>query len=222
MERALPAGNNLAVIHALGCLATMSAEQGELEAAERYAERASALWEEHNLGDHWATTMTRVARGKLLEQGGRLAAAADEIRRGVELSSRGVASIEIAYSLLSLVQVHTVLGDQEGARALLNSARRVVESCSDPGIVEEIVARTDRRLRARQTRVDDDGARDELTDRELAVLRLLASNLTQREIGAALYVSLNTVKTHTKSIFRKLSASTRKDAVARGRELGLV
>jgi LuxR family maltose regulon positive regulatory protein len=166
--------------------------------------------------------MTRVARGKLLEQGGRLAAAADEIRRGVELSSRGVASIEIAYSLLSLVQVHTVLGDQEGARALLNSARRVVESCSDPGIVEEIVARTDRRLRARQTRVDDDGARDELTDRELAVLRLLASNLTQREIGAALYVSLNTVKTHTKSIFRKLSASTRKDAVARGRELGLV
>jgi LuxR family maltose regulon positive regulatory protein len=222
MERARPAGNNLAVIHALGCLATMSAEQGELEAAERYAERASALWEEHNLGDHWATTMTRVARGKLLEQGGRLAAAADEIRRAVELSSRGVASIEIAYSLLSLVQVHTVLGDQEGARALLISARRVVESCSDPGIVEEIVARTDRRFRARQTRGDDDDARDDLTDRELAVLRLLASNLTQREIGAALYVSLNTVKTHTKSIFRKLSASTRKDAVARGRELGLV
>jgi LuxR family maltose regulon positive regulatory protein len=62
----------------------------------------------------------------------------------------------------------------------------------------------------------------DLTDRELSVLRLLASELSQREIGDELYVSLNTVKTHTRNVFRKLGVSTRGDAVARARESGLL
>jgi LuxR family transcriptional regulator, maltose regulon positive regulatory protein len=64
--------------------------------------------------------------------------------------------------------------------------------------------------------------RDELSERELAVLRLVPTRLSQREIGASLYFSVNTVKTHTKSIFRKLGVSTRAEAVAQARELGLV
>jgi LuxR family transcriptional regulator, maltose regulon positive regulatory protein len=63
---------------------------------------------------------------------------------------------------------------------------------------------------------------DDFSDRELAVLRLLSGELSQREIGGALYISLNTVKTHTKSIYRKLGVSQREDAVARARELGLI
>jgi ATP/maltotriose-dependent transcriptional regulator MalT len=62
----------------------------------------------------------------------------------------------------------------------------------------------------------------ELSARELRVLRLLASELTQREIGVELYLSLNTIKSHTRSIFRKLGASTREQAVARARELELI
>jgi LuxR family transcriptional regulator, maltose regulon positive regulatory protein len=50
---------------------------------------------------------------------------------------------------------------------------------------------------------------EDLSGRELAVLRLLATDLTQREIGEALYVSFNTVKTHVKSIFRKLDVAVR-------------
>jgi LuxR family maltose regulon positive regulatory protein len=46
--------------------------------------------------------------------------------------------------------------------------------------------------------------------------------MTQREIGDRLYVSLNTVKSHSKSIFRKLGVSGRPEAVARARELGLL
>jgi LuxR family maltose regulon positive regulatory protein len=63
---------------------------------------------------------------------------------------------------------------------------------------------------------------DELSERELAVLRLLSTQLSQREIGASLYVSVNTVKTHTKSIFRKLGVSSRAEAVAEARRLGLI
>jgi LuxR family maltose regulon positive regulatory protein len=62
----------------------------------------------------------------------------------------------------------------------------------------------------------------DLSARELSVLRLLASELSQREIGSELYVSFNTVKSHTRAIFRKLGVSTRAEAVARGRELDLI
>jgi LuxR family maltose regulon positive regulatory protein len=54
------------------------------------------------------------------------------------------------------------------------------------------------------------------------VLRLLRTDLTQREIGDQLYVSFNTVKSHIQSIFRKFDVSTRKDAIARARDLGLL
>ena len=50
---------------------------------------------------------------------------------------------------------------------------------------------------------------DDLSQRELAVLRLLASELSLREIGDALYISRNTVKTHGQRIYRKLGADTR-------------
>jgi LuxR family transcriptional regulator, maltose regulon positive regulatory protein len=218
MQRARPAGNNLAVIHALGCLATMAAERGELELAAEWAARASQMWGEHDLGEHWATTMTRLARGKVLERRGRLDDASTEIRRGVDLASSGVASIEIAYSLLTLAQVESALGDRDSARGLVEQARRVVDECSDPGILETMLTRAEHRLRARTRGAES----NELTDRELGVLQLLAGDQTVREIGASLYVSRNTVKTHTKSIFRKLSVSNRAEAVARARELGLV
>jgi len=62
----------------------------------------------------------------------------------------------------------------------------------------------------------------DLSDRELAVLRLLPGEASLREIASSLYLSLNTVKTHSRSIYRKLDASSREQAVARGRELGLL
>ena len=61
-----------------------------------------------------------------------------------------------------------------------------------------------------------------LTEREGLMLRYLASTLTNSDISRALYISLNTVKTHQRMIYRKLAVNDRRDAVARGRELGLL
>jgi LuxR family transcriptional regulator, maltose regulon positive regulatory protein len=63
---------------------------------------------------------------------------------------------------------------------------------------------------------------DELSDAELRVLRYLPSNLTAPDIGAQLYLSPNTVKTHMRSIYAKLGAHRRSEAVQRARQLGLV
>ena len=51
---------------------------------------------------------------------------------------------------------------------------------------------------------------------------MLASPLSQREIGVALFLSVNTVKTHTRELYRKLGVRTREDAVARAAALGLI
>ena len=61
-----------------------------------------------------------------------------------------------------------------------------------------------------------------LSERELEVLRHLAEMLSTAEIAGAMFVSVNTVRTHIRSILRKLSVSRRNQAVRRGRELGLV
>jgi LuxR family maltose regulon positive regulatory protein len=63
---------------------------------------------------------------------------------------------------------------------------------------------------------------DPLTRRELAVLRYLPSALTNADIAAELTVSVHTVKTHVRNIFRKLGVTRRRDAVVRGRELKLL
>ena len=61
-----------------------------------------------------------------------------------------------------------------------------------------------------------------LTLAELRVLRLLPSHLSLREIAARLHVSANTVKTQAQAVYRKLDVSSRSEAVARAREVGLV
>ena len=66
------------------------------------------------------------------------------------------------------------------------------------------------------------GAAGPLTDRELEVLRLLDSELTGPQIARELFVTPNTMRTHTKHIFTKLDVTTRRAAVLRARERGLL
>ncbi|HLA13165.1 MAG TPA: LuxR C-terminal-related transcriptional regulator [Pyrinomonadaceae bacterium] len=61
-----------------------------------------------------------------------------------------------------------------------------------------------------------------ITKRELEILELIAKGLSNREIGEQLFVSENTVKTHSSRLFEKLSAKRRTQAVQMGKELGLI
>jgi LuxR family transcriptional regulator, maltose regulon positive regulatory protein len=61
-----------------------------------------------------------------------------------------------------------------------------------------------------------------LTDSEIAVLRFLPSHLTNQEIAEALFLSINTVKTHLRSAYRKLGVASRRAAIARARRLDLL
>ena len=61
-----------------------------------------------------------------------------------------------------------------------------------------------------------------LTSSEIAVLRFLPSHMTNQEIAEALFLSINTVKTHLRSVYRKLGVATRRQAISRGGKLGLL
>ncbi len=67
-----------------------------------------------------------------------------------------------------------------------------------------------------------EGLMDPISERELEVLYLIAAGLSNREIAEKLFISLNTVKTHTKNINSKLDVNSRVKAVARAKELGLL
>jgi LuxR family maltose regulon positive regulatory protein len=68
----------------------------------------------------------------------------------------------------------------------------------------------------------DYGLVEPLTERELEVLRLIAAGLTNKEIAQKLFISLNTVRTHTKNINTKLNVHSRTQAAARAKELGIL
>jgi LuxR family maltose regulon positive regulatory protein len=69
---------------------------------------------------------------------------------------------------------------------------------------------------------DASGAPDKLSGREVEVLQLVATGLTNHEVGARLFISEKTVKTHLSNILSKLDAANRTHAVERARHLGLL
>jgi LuxR family maltose regulon positive regulatory protein len=216
-------GHSLALIHALGWCAVVHEEIGESSRADRVLDDTEALERRQaGMANYFGMSMTHVARGKQLERQGRPREADEALARGTELARRGNAKFDLSYGLLTHAGVKGALGDRPAARDMLQEARRTAEACADPGVLPELVARVERRLRLMSTRATETPYAEDLSERELAVLRLLATDLTQREIGEALYVSFNTVKTHIKSIFRKLGVATRPDAVSRARELRLL
>jgi LuxR family maltose regulon positive regulatory protein len=95
-----------------------------------------------------------------------------------------------------------------------------VEAYPDAGILPTLLERQERELNKRRRR--ETALTEELTARELAVLRLFDGERSHRQMEESLYVSINTVKTHVKSIYRKLGVSSRDEALTRAREKALL
>jgi LuxR family maltose regulon positive regulatory protein len=119
------------------------------------------------------------------------------------------------------------LSEQQAMKTLLETATKL----TDPSTAQALTGLTRRLVRdrptANATAVVADGSAstgtpDPLSEREQEVLRLLASDLTGPQIARQLFISLNTLRTHTKRIFTKLNVTSRAAAVRRGRQLGLL
>jgi LuxR family maltose regulon positive regulatory protein len=218
------AGIPAATVYSLGNRAAIALDEQDEAAADSLAREAIEEMQAAALGDHPWGAMAHTVHGTMLGRRGDLRAAAEEIEHGLALGERLRAWQLIAYGSLALAAVRQRQHEPAAARRLLARVRDILEALPDPGDGSGRLERTEKALRLRATRARDAGAAPfwELSRRELEVLRLLPSRLSQREIGAELYVSFNTVRTHTRVIFSKLGVTSRAEAVARARELGLL
>jgi LuxR family maltose regulon positive regulatory protein len=201
-------------------LALLELEADRLDEAAPLASRARSQVERFHLGGQpmmsivlAVSALTRARLGQIEGASGDAEAAAQLLQRLTDVAPwyRAQVSIVLARTLL-------VLSDATGARALLEGAAQTVgtETPVLAAWLDDAWGELDAYVSA------SGAAPGSLTTAELRVLHLLPTHLSFRELGSRLYVSPNTVKTQAQAIYRKLDASSRSEAVARARELGLL
>jgi LuxR family maltose regulon positive regulatory protein len=213
----------LVALFAAGLLALLDCERQDWNAVARRLKEARQMIGVGELGEYWMTAGVELVGGIVSEHRDDLTGAEMAMARSLVLYRRGQAPVEIANALLHLARVHVRQGHDAVARDEVREAAMLVRSCPDPGPrIQRLLSQARGHARTAEPGTPRPPGVEELSEGEFRVLRLLASDLTQREIGAELYLSLNTIKSHTRSIFRKLGASSREQAVARARELELI
>lgn len=204
-----------------GVLAASCLETGEIDRAESVARFALSLAADRHVGPAPEMALVHLALGGALTARGLIAEAEEELATGIEQSRWWRVPAQEAYGNMLLAQIRLTQGDRGAAQDLLRRVGPTVESARTMGVLARTARRLESGLRSRRMGRSNAGAAGELTDRERDVLRLLASQLTQREIGRHLDMTVNTVKSHTQNLYRKLGVSSRADAVAKARSLHL-
>jgi LuxR family maltose regulon positive regulatory protein len=204
-------------------LSIVAADEGHIEEADSLAREASASVERFGLSGVPQASWAAIALGNLLAERGDLTGARTELEAGLAARTElpRISPWPTLIGLLALARVHFARGDRGAARRLHDEARAILEPFGDDaGIFPALLERQERRLR--KTNQRDGSLNGELTEREMAVLRLLDGTLTTRQMGDSLYVAPSTVRTQVKSIYRKLGVSSRGEAVGEARARGLI
>ena len=194
----------------------IAGERGRLDEQRVLAETAAEFVREHGTGK--VIGVAPLALGVSLAARGRPGEALSLIERGVALSRTFGQPIQLANALLDQAPVLRALGEHQRAADAIAEARSILGSCPDPGILAGRLAALGRPPQIRPVQSGD----QELTQRELRVLKLLRGELSERDIGRELYVSHSTVHSHVRAIYRKLAVSSRAAALERSRQLGLL
>ena len=204
-------------------MALLAVDAGRLRQAGEFARAAYDMAADPVLGlGHAAqSSFGYLAMGAVQAAQGNLSTARDELERALRMRQKsiGLSPWPTAEIMFRLAPVLADLGDRAGAGILLGEARQVLMTAPDGADAQLArLAQLERQLSYRPVTAPG----EPITEREQEVLRLLQGTLSLRDIGRELYLSPNTIKTHTRALYRKLGASDRQDAVAKGRELGIM
>jgi LuxR family transcriptional regulator, maltose regulon positive regulatory protein len=219
VRRVSAAEQPYAVVAALALLSLLAGDEDNHAEAEALAHRAAEAAEAQGLTAVPLSGIAHVALGRALLHAGRLAEAQERLEWALELYQIDGMAVHRAHALLLLAAARHGQGDLAGARTLRNRAHQLIEELADPGMLPELLQRTSRTPDPAPRRAKVPAS---LTPRELAVLRLLPTRLSTREIGHELHVSVNTVRSQVRSVYRKLGATSRAEAVTQARQLGLI
>jgi len=209
-------------ILALAAQSLAEAELGQYNRSRKSAVEAMEVVESRSLHALPSVSLAFTALGRSQATSGDIEQAMATLEHGLNLRRKipGLSPWPTMHHLLVMSEVAIMAGDLQLARQLLDEATTLIRQYQQgmaPMISRlEAVQKT---LRARQS---GDGHVEALTARETEVLRRLSGPLSLGEIASELYLSPNTVKTHTASLYRKLGARSRSEAVKIGRERLLI
>jgi len=221
VEKAEAEGSRSPLVLALVYRAILELDAGTTGTALAAAEEALATATSFGLDAYHGVAPAYAVRARAVIEDNPVTARADAAT-AIDLARRVSTDIALAHVLTTCGDTLLSLGDKSAA-ALVAEARSVVDRCADPGIVGRQLARVEARHGVgRSGSPIAPALAEQLTDRELAVLRYLPTQMSQRDIAAELYISLNTVKTHCRAIYRKLGVVDRHAAVQAGRDLCLL
>jgi LuxR family transcriptional regulator, maltose regulon positive regulatory protein len=206
---------------ALAHLALLDLRNGDLTNAEREADRATAIAERHQLAGvtlvlpAFAIAALAFARaGRAADAEHAAAVASAMLERLGRLSPR-------TRLLCNLVLAQAALASGDRATARLRASSAEADRCID-GTATQLNDELDELVRQLDIGQDCLDYGLQLSPAELRVLSYLPTNLSLQEIADQLIVSRNTAKTHSVSIYRKLGAATRSEAVELARQMGIL
>jgi LuxR family transcriptional regulator, maltose regulon positive regulatory protein len=209
------------LINILALLSLLAGEDGDDATAATLAHQAMKTAEAQGVSLGPLSGVAYLALARATARRGGLAEAEQLLERALPVLGVDSFLVQTAQALLELAGVRHARGDTEGADAALQRARQLITQFADPGMLPTLLDNTEQTLhRAARGQPSPRGAA--LTDRELAVLRMLPTGLSQQEIAQELYVSVTTVRTHIQGVYRKLGATSREEAITHARALGLL
>jgi LuxR family transcriptional regulator, maltose regulon positive regulatory protein len=215
-SHAPPGRQPFVVVNALALLSLLTGEDGDDDRALALARQAMEVAEAQGVRYDPMTGVAYIALGRSTARRGGLAEAERLLDQALQVLPTDSYRVQYAQAMVELAGVRHARGDADGAHAAVEGARQSIATFADPGMLGSLLDRTERAV-GRPVRRRPSAA-EALTDRELVVLRLLATTLSQPEIAHELYVSVNTVRTHIQGIYRKLGVASRQEAVATARE----
>ena len=185
------------------------------------AQRAATIVQTGHFDDYWSSALVYAwAARAALHQGnssqGRFYLGRASRLRPLLTYMLPVVSVQ---ALLEMAHSYITLADRAGAAAVLTQARGILQQRPDLGNLPAQADQLEAKLATIEARAAGPSA---LTAAELRLLPLLSTHLPVPEIAAELFLSPHTVKSEIKSIYRKLGATSRSQAVTRSRELGLL
>jgi LuxR family maltose regulon positive regulatory protein len=200
-------------------LALVDLDAGDLAAAKRHVDASRELLDAHGLAGTYVATNTHIALAGIHAAAADVGSAAEELELAVRLTAPSRPSHWHAHTLLRLASARHMLGDPDAAKQALESARADLETLPDPGMLSALLEATAAELAAPARHEGFYG--EPLSEAEVRVLSLLVSGRSVSEVARELYLAPTTVKTHRRTIYRKLGVTNRQEAVERAAALGI-
>jgi LuxR family transcriptional regulator, maltose regulon positive regulatory protein len=206
----------------LAQLALLTLDQDDWHGGALLSTRACAQVGAYGLGDYPATALVLAVAAAVRARRGRVEEAEDAVRRAGALLEPPAELVPwyATEARIALASAALRLSDVAGARRRLAEAARELRREPGARVLHGWVAALSARAEAAADSALGDGWA--LTTAELRVLQMLPTHFSYPDIARRLFVSPNTVKTHTRAVYRKLDARSRDEAVVRARQAGLL